>query len=659
MPRGTDELTPRFTLRGRLVTLDSRDAVIDDGDAVIDDGVLYVGGGRIAAVLSAGSPPPAGFEDVEPVVTGGTVYPGLIELHNHLPHDVLPLWAVPKKYGNRSQWGGGSNPAYHALVTGPMTVLGQDPELMPAVVRYVEAKALVNGTTTSQGIALFSNAGARRMYRGIVRNVEATDGPELPEAASRIADVEAEDAQKFLARLQQPHRLLLHLAEGADQAARDHFLALKLGPDPWAINENLVGIHCTALTADDFKILAGHGGSMVWSPLSNLLLYGQTADIAAARRAGVFIGLGSGWSVSGSKGLLGELKAARLAADADQVGLSDRDLVAMATRDAARILRWEHALGSLQPGLRADLLITAHTAGVPCTALVEAVDSDVQLVVMEGTARYGTRDLVKATTREATVEEAPSNGAGERVVHLHDANSDPSVAGLPLTGAIRRLATALADLPALAAGSRHPSPLTGCADVRVRRQPALDEPAPTGVELRPRLPLLTAAWPDTTDRPKGGSRRGRTPDSRGTGRTGAGARHHVPLGPRPRKQSAARLRFAPGPATDLTLHVLPAGRDGAGYQSHRTGTTVCSSSTSPWCPRPGRSTRHSSPGWPQPSRNKPCGTSPPSGTSTPPSMPSTRSTTFHPATGPWSSRTTSTRPAPPAYISTRTGNHWP
>jgi hypothetical protein len=115
---------------------------------------------------------------------------------------VLP--EVPKKYGDRSQWGGASNPAYHRLVTGPMTVLGQNPALMPAVVRYVEAKAVINGTTTSQGIALFSDAGARRLYRGIIRTVEATDDPGLPEAVSRIADVEAADAGKFLARLGQP-----------------------------------------------------------------------------------------------------------------------------------------------------------------------------------------------------------------------------------------------------------------------------------------------------------------------------------------------------------------------------------------------------------------------------------------------------------------------
>ncbi|MEU5363071.1 amidohydrolase family protein [Streptomyces sp. NPDC005925] len=487
MPRGTDEPTKRFALRGRLVTLDSRDEVIDDG-------VLYVDDSRIAAVLPADAPAPAGLEDVVPITTGGTVYPGLIELHNHLPYGVLPLWAVPRKYGNRSQWGGSRNPAYHTLVTGPMTVLGKDPELMPAVVRYVEAKALVNGTTTTQGIALFSNAGARRMYRGIVRNVEETDDSDFPEAASRIADVEAGDAGKFLARLQQPHRLLLHLSEGTDQAARDHFLALNIADDRWAINENLVGIHCTGLTAEDFQVLAGHGGSMVWSPLSNLLLYGRTADLAAARRAGVLIGLGSDWSVSGSKGLLGELKAARLAADAGEVELGDRDLVAMATRDAARILRWEHAVGSLRAGLRADLLVTTATAtaGDPYTALVRAADTDIRLVVIDGVPRYGTHDLVRAIVPRATVEKVPSAGAVERVVHLHDATTDPIVARLSLAEATRRLATALADLPALAARAGVPSLLTGAEADGVRWQLALDELAPTGAELRPRLPLLAA-----------------------------------------------------------------------------------------------------------------------------------------------------------------------
>ena len=105
---------------------------------------------------------------------------------------------------------------------------------------------------------------------------------------------------------------------------------------------------------------------MVWSPLSNLLLYGATARVDAAKRAGVRIGLGSDWSPSGSKNLLGELKVAWLYSQHMLDGLfSARDLVAMATRDAAAILKWDTALGTLEPGKRADLVVIDGTKGDP------------------------------------------------------------------------------------------------------------------------------------------------------------------------------------------------------------------------------------------------------------------------------------------------------
>ena len=91
------------------------------------------------------------------------------------------------------------------------------------------------------------------------------------------------------------------------------------------------------LLPEDFDVLAQQQASMVWSPLSNLLLYGGTARVDAARAAGVKIGLGSDWSPTGSKNLLGELKVASLYSQHALNGLfTARDLVAMATRDAAR-----------------------------------------------------------------------------------------------------------------------------------------------------------------------------------------------------------------------------------------------------------------------------------------------------------------------------------
>ena len=50
-------------------------------------------------------------------------------------------------------------------------------------------------------------------------------------------------------------------------------------------NAALTGIHAAALDKNRFDILALHSGSIVWSPTSNLLLYGETAPIDVARQA--------------------------------------------------------------------------------------------------------------------------------------------------------------------------------------------------------------------------------------------------------------------------------------------------------------------------------------------------------------------------------------
>jgi len=183
-----DPLTgPKQALAGRVVTM-------DDAFTVIPDGIVYIDQSRIVAVQDRAQPAPGGFDGVQVVETGGTLFPGLIELHNHLSYNALPLWApVPKRFEHRDQWS--NHKDYRPMISGPMTVIGEyrdsagQPALLPALVRYVECKCLVGGVTTSQGVMLASNAGIRRFYRGIIRNVEQTDDPVLPEAQGRIADV--------------------------------------------------------------------------------------------------------------------------------------------------------------------------------------------------------------------------------------------------------------------------------------------------------------------------------------------------------------------------------------------------------------------------------------------------------------------------------------
>ena len=129
-----------------------------------------------------------------------------------------------------------------------MQTLAATPELLASICRYVEVKALIGGTTTGQGITLANQSGIRRYFRGVMRNVEATDDDTLPAASTRVPDVAASDAQAFLTRLKKEKTCyLLHLAEGLDATARRAFASLQIAPGQWAITSSLCGIHAAAL----------------------------------------------------------------------------------------------------------------------------------------------------------------------------------------------------------------------------------------------------------------------------------------------------------------------------------------------------------------------------------------------------------------------------
>jgi len=466
---------PAFAVRGRVVTM-------DDGKHVVDEGAVYVKGGTIEAVQKVADPAPAGFEDVTIIDTKGTIYPGLIDLHDHLSYNALQLWDVPKRYTNRDQWAQGDT--YRKLITGPMKVLAHTPKYVPVIVRYVECKCLVGGTTTTQGIALSSYAGIQRFYKGIVRNVEQTDEDDLPEASSHIADVEAKDRNKFLKRLESGKRLLLHLSEGTDDRAREHFLALQGSNGDWAVKDSLAGIHCVALQKQDFEVLHKGGASMVWSPLSNLLLYGQTADIKHAKAAGITIALGPDWSPSGSKNLLGELKVARLVDSLDGASLSDYDLIALATRNPAKFLRWDKALGTVEAGKRADLLVVSGATGDAHSHLFSCGEHDVELVIVNGVPRYGASRLMRKLLGEAADQgEAGSTAGRARLFYLEQASGDPAVGKLTLEAATNLLSDGLKRLPELAKDMvEHPT-LDPDATILV-----LDHEEHEDFDLRPHLP---------------------------------------------------------------------------------------------------------------------------------------------------------------------------
>ncbi len=429
----------RTALAGDVVTLDA-------SSRVLKKHTIYIQDGLIVDVRPNASPVPVGFESVETLATGGLIYPGLIDLHNHLAYNALPLWRVPKKFQSREQWG--DHPDYERLVSKPMQVIGNVDGVLPALCRYVECKCLIGGGVASQGIKLVNQEGITRYFRGLLRNVELPGDPALPAASARIGDVDAANVEAFFKTLSREKTCyLLHLSEGVNDAARKHFLALKRPNGKWAMTDSLAGIHAAALSAADFDILAEHGASIVWSPLSNLMLYGGTAKVKAAKEAGVRIAIGTDWSPSGSKNMLGELKVVKGVNAMIGAPFSDEDLVRMATSQAAGVLKWDHLTGSIEPGKLADLIVVKGKASDPYGSLIAASELDVRLVMLGGAARYGIAELVSDAPG---TEEVRIGGQKRRInptpLEFEENEGDTELEGLSLAESIRRLEHVLESL---------------------------------------------------------------------------------------------------------------------------------------------------------------------------------------------------------------------
>jgi cytosine/adenosine deaminase-related metal-dependent hydrolase len=202
--------------------------------------------------------------------------------------------------------------------------------------------------------------------------------------------------------------LFLHLAEGTDAAAAEEFDFLVARG---LLSDKANAIHGTALDRADFDAMAAVGSGLVWSPRSNLELYGTTTDVGAALDAGVEVSLSPDWAVTGSSNMLDELRVAAQW-NTDHLGgrLSDEDLVDMVTSIPAHQAGIDDEVGSIRPGLRADLLVVDGDHNDPYGALVDARPADVELVMVGGEAVYGADAVMAELWPEDAVEAVTVDG---------------------------------------------------------------------------------------------------------------------------------------------------------------------------------------------------------------------------------------------------------
>ena len=112
---------------------------------------------------------------------------------------------------------------------------------------------------------------------------------------------------------------------------------------------NCLAIHCVQVDGPDIESLRGAGVAVAHCPRSNRAHGHGTAPLAAFRRAGLRVGLGTDSVVS-----VGD---SSLSAEAAAAGLDGEDALRMLTIEGARALGLESEIGSLDVGKAGDLAV--------------------------------------------------------------------------------------------------------------------------------------------------------------------------------------------------------------------------------------------------------------------------------------------------------------
>ena len=166
----------------------------------------------------------------------------------------------------------------------------------------------------------------------------------------------------------------------------------------------LCAAHCIWVDEAEQALMAERDVRVLHCPGSNLKLGSGLAPITELRARGITVSLGAdGAACNNRLDMFDEMRLAALlqAVRRGPGALPARDVLWMATRSGARTLGLEDAIGSIEPGKRADLVLVDRTrphlvtAPDPYSALVYAARaSDVRAVVVDGTLRVDEGRLV-------------------------------------------------------------------------------------------------------------------------------------------------------------------------------------------------------------------------------------------------------------------------
>lgn len=391
-----DPLSLHFVLRGDVVTMN------DTMDVLVDH-YVEVEGEHIVGISDTA---PGGVQVVE---VDGLIYPGLIDPHNHPQYNVLGFIPFGQLFQNRGEWR--STQIYSDFSTQLNSIWDYPTATGDQYYnawKLAEVRAMAAGTTMIQGSNTYSHSADAYARNGMgINNVGRFPSHAQSQTFPLSYAYWDERAAEYW------NRFHIHLSEGVDSTALNEF-------STWVgsgmLDERTAIIHGVPYGPTEWAQIASAGAHLIWSPRSNWVLYGTTANVPEALAAGVNVALSVDWTESGSRDLLEEIQFADQINDSEWGGVLTPEFFALSvTRYAALAMGIQDRVGQIAAGYQADLAVFPGNPASPYDALLQADPQDVELTVVGGKPVYGDPVVMDQFTTLENVEDLVLCGTTKRL----------------------------------------------------------------------------------------------------------------------------------------------------------------------------------------------------------------------------------------------------
>lgn len=346
-----------------------KNALVWDGKETIRRD-LFTDGERIAEKPSSG----AAIIDLD----GYTVFPGLINAHDHLELNHYPRSKFRERYHNTHQWGEDMNTR---LDTEPYKTLRAYPLADRCFIGGL--KNLLCGATT----VAHHNPPHKCLFR---KDFPVRVLQKYSWSHSLHFNTDEEIVRSYRSTPKQVP-WFIHLAEGTDDEAEREYQRLKaLG----CVGSNTVVVHGVGMTHDDITDAAPKVRGLIWCPSTNKYLLGRTVTIrtdsySSWRGKDRHVALSSDSRLTANGDLLDEVQ------EAIQSGPYDSDFILQAVTNRPAHICSLKDVGHLSSLARGDCFAAK---GWPYSR------SDVSLVVKGGVPQIGDPEVMAKVPHIQTVD---------------------------------------------------------------------------------------------------------------------------------------------------------------------------------------------------------------------------------------------------------------